>query len=195
VEMYKNLDIHDLENEIWKDILDYEGDYQVSNIGRVKSLKFGKKRILKQIKDTHEYFQVYLCKSGISKPKQVNRLVYETFKEKLEEGYVAHHIDEEPEKNFVENLESKERGKHSKDHKKGKYFSEEHKKKISESHKGEKNPNFGKGITNEKIIDIQLDIEKGDLTQKEIGNKYGVSQQTISHIKTGRIKLKFEKEN
>lgn len=33
--------------EIWKDKKDYEGLYQASNIGRVKSIKFGKERILK----------------------------------------------------------------------------------------------------------------------------------------------------
>ena len=35
-------------DEIWKDKKNYEGHYQVSNLGRVKSIKFGKEIILKQ---------------------------------------------------------------------------------------------------------------------------------------------------
>ena len=53
-------------DEIWKDKKDYEGHYQVSNLGRVKSIKFGKEIILKQkIKDG--YYYVGLSKNGILK--------------------------------------------------------------------------------------------------------------------------------
>jgi hypothetical protein len=191
IKIFENLDINDLENEIWKDILDYEGDYQVSNIGRVKSLKFGKERILKQSKDNTGYFQVCLCKNGISKPKKVHRLVFETFKEKLKDGYDAHHINEDKEDNFVDNLESKPHSDHSRDHNKGKKHSYESKKKMSENHidyKGENNPNFGKGITNQKIIEINTDIEKGELTQKEMTKKHEVSQSTIYKIKYKKLR-------
>ncbi len=34
--------------EEWKDVIGYEGLYQVSNIGSIKSLKFGKEKLLKQ---------------------------------------------------------------------------------------------------------------------------------------------------
>lgn len=47
--------------EIWKDIEGYEG-YKISNYGNVKSLKFGKEKILKPIKDKYGYLQVILCK-------------------------------------------------------------------------------------------------------------------------------------
>ena len=49
--------------EIWKDKKDYEGIYQVSNCGRVKSLNYnhtGKEKILKPTKDRYGYLQVNL---------------------------------------------------------------------------------------------------------------------------------------
>lgn len=39
MEIYKNLSLEDLPNEEWRDVVGYEGLYQVSNMGRVKSLK------------------------------------------------------------------------------------------------------------------------------------------------------------
>ena len=57
--------------EIWKDKKDYEGHYQVSNWGRVKSIKFGKERILKLTKDKDGYFFVNLYKNNKSKTFKV----------------------------------------------------------------------------------------------------------------------------
>ena len=76
--------------EIWKDIKGYEGLYQVSNIGRVKSLKriiinsvgrrkTVKERILKQQKVKEGYLHVSLCKNGKVKQLNVHRLVAQTF--------------------------------------------------------------------------------------------------------------------
>lgn len=65
--------------EIWKNIEGYEGLYQVSNLGRVKSLKFGKEKILKPVKNTFGYLQVILCKENIQKHLYVHRLVAQAF--------------------------------------------------------------------------------------------------------------------
>ena len=65
--------------EIWKDIEGYEGFYQVSNLGRVKSLKCGKERILKQYLNTHGYCQVSLSKKNTKPIKRVHQLVAQTF--------------------------------------------------------------------------------------------------------------------
>jgi len=202
MKIFENLDLKDLENEIWKNILDYENNYQISNSGRIKSLKFGKEKILKQIKDNYNYFFINLCKNGKSKIKYIHHLVYETFKGKLEEGYDAHHINENKEDNFVGNLESKPHNEHSSFHNKNKIVSEETKKKISKSGKGravteetrikikgKNNPNYK--ITNQKIIDIRIDIEK-KLSQRKIANKYDVSQTTVSSIKTGKVRELYE---
>ena len=63
--------------EIWKDIPNYEGLYQASNLGRIKSLK--RNKILNQIKSSDTYLQVFLCKNNKVKGYQVHRLIAKTF--------------------------------------------------------------------------------------------------------------------
>ena len=65
--------------EIWKDIVGYEGHYQVSNLGRVKSIKFRTERILKHVITTKKYLQVHLCKNNIRKDYHIHRLVAQPF--------------------------------------------------------------------------------------------------------------------
>jgi len=193
MKIFENLDLRDLDKEVWKTIEEYP-DYQISNLGRVKSFKNNcgiDVKILKQIKDKNGYLIIDLYKNGKSKLKKVHRLVYETHTGKLEEDYDAHHVNEDKENNFVGNLETKEHGKHSKDHHKDKIISKEIRIKMSntrkERYKKENHPNYK--ITNQKIIDIVVDIEKGDLTQVEIAKKHGVGQTTVSCIKTGKLKF------
>ncbi len=64
-------------NEIWKDVDGFEGIYQVSNLGRVKSFWSKNKNILKPYKDHEGYYQVKLVRySGAkSKNKRIHRLV------------------------------------------------------------------------------------------------------------------------
>lgn len=63
--------------EIWKDIVGYEGLYQISNLGNVKSLK--KDKIRKPCINPNGYKMVNLYKNGISKNILVNRLVAKAF--------------------------------------------------------------------------------------------------------------------
>ena len=91
--------------EIWKDVKDYEGLYQVSNWGRVKSFKFGKERILKQFTNNDGYLQVHLCKNGKLKTFLVHRLVAEAFLDNPNNLPQVNHKDENPQNNNVENLE------------------------------------------------------------------------------------------
>ena len=55
--------------ENWKDIKGYEGHYQVSDLGRVKSVKFNKERILHIQKSTNGYLKSELCKNGKTRNK------------------------------------------------------------------------------------------------------------------------------
>lgn len=94
-----------MRKEIWKDIKNYEGLYQVSNWGRVRSLKFGKIRILKACKDKDGYLIVTLYKSGQSKIFKVHRLVAETFIPNPDNLPITNHKNELKYDNRVENLE------------------------------------------------------------------------------------------
>jgi hypothetical protein len=65
--------------EIWKDIPGYEGHYQVSDLGNVKSLKFGIERILKKTKDTTGYLVCGIYKDGKMKKIGIHQLVTMAF--------------------------------------------------------------------------------------------------------------------
>lgn len=89
--------------EIWKDIKGYEGLYQVSNEGRVKSIRYRKEKILHQNK-VRGYLRTILSKNGVKTQYQTHRLVYETFESDIPNGLQVNHIDENKENNCVENL-------------------------------------------------------------------------------------------
>ena len=95
-------------NEIWKDIDGYEGLYEVSNLGKVKSLgnEFSRKeKILKQGKMKNGYLYVILWKEGKYKTCLVHRLVAQAFLENPNNYSCVNHKDENKENNCVENLE------------------------------------------------------------------------------------------
>ena len=89
--------------EEWKHIEGFDG-YQVSNEGRVKSLKFGKEKILKGGK-SKGYLIVDLCKNGARIHEQVHRLVAKAFLPNPNNLPQVNHKDENPSNNSVENLE------------------------------------------------------------------------------------------
>ena len=89
--------------EIWKDIKDYEGLYQVSNLGRVKRITTG--RVLKPLKHANGYLMVKLSKNSIVYTKTVHRLVAEAFIPNPEHKPEINHIDENKTNNNVSNLE------------------------------------------------------------------------------------------
>ena len=94
-----------MKKEYWKPVVGYEGLYEVSNWGRVKSLKFGKERILKQNQCMNGYYYVGLSKNGILKRYSVHRLVAEAFIPNLDNLPQVNHKDENKLNNVVSNLE------------------------------------------------------------------------------------------
>jgi hypothetical protein len=97
--------------EVWKDIAGYEGLYQVSNIGRVKSLpkmcgvRYNEERILKPCADKDGYLSVTLSNNYKMKHFKVHRLVAEAFLENEENLPIINHKDLCVTNNCVDNLE------------------------------------------------------------------------------------------
>lgn len=84
-----------LDGEIWINIPDYDGLYQVSNLGRVKSfskVRGENEKILKQYLNKHGYYFVRLHKDGKTKNKTTHRLVWESFNGKTN-MYVLHNVE------------------------------------------------------------------------------------------------------
>lgn len=102
--------------EVWKDVVGYEGIYEVSDHGRVKSVsrikvrKNGsamqiKNRILKKSVNAHGYEIVSLSNDGKRDTRKIHRLVAEAFCEKKNEKNCVNHKDGNKTNNYFENLE------------------------------------------------------------------------------------------
>ena len=89
--------------EIWKDIEGYEGRYQVSNTGKVKSLRA--KLVMKQKTNNCGYSEISLCVSQKRKSFLVHRLVALAFLPNYDNKKQVNHIDGNKKNNHTENLE------------------------------------------------------------------------------------------
>lgn len=94
-----------MNKEIWKDIVDYEGLYQVSNLGNIKSFHNNKEKILKPRKVKDGYLMICLYKNGKGKNYQVHRLVAKYFIKDYDENLEVNHKDYDKENNKANNLE------------------------------------------------------------------------------------------
>lgn len=115
-------------DEIWKPIKNYECLYEVSNLGRVRSLdkyvnyRYGnrevKGKILKPSLNGWGYPSISLSKNGITKSTRIHKLVAEHFLVKVKNKNCINHIDGNKENNYIDNLEwcnHKENTKHAMD--------------------------------------------------------------------------------
>ena len=94
-------------SESWKDVAGYEGLYQVSDQGNVRSRRRhgSSGGILKPGRDGHGYLRVVLYREGEWKPILIHRLVAQAFIPNPSNFPVINHKDENPANNAVDNLE------------------------------------------------------------------------------------------
>lgn len=185
--------------EIWKDIEEYKGLYQVSNLGRVRSIRNGKEKILKPF-DNHGYLRVQLYKDGVRKKETVHRLVAKTFIPNPENKPYVDHINTIREDNKVENLRwvtheeninnpltnikrkksltgraiSEEQKKKQSEKMKGRKLSIEHKKKISE------NNSNAKGVICNNVFFNSI---------QKCSDHYNIPQRVMAHWLDGTQKM------
>ena len=182
--MYRNLSLGNIEGEIWKDIAGFEGLYQVSSYGRVKSLNYGGGKgvvkIMKQTFTDKEYLIVRLTKDGKTKTFRTHKLVATAFIPNVENKPEIDHVNTIRYDNRVENLRfvtHKENmnneltRKHNSESHKGKVVSEETKEKISEAHKGK--------VVSEETRKKMSESQKGGVKSEE-------TRQKISEANKGR---------
>jgi hypothetical protein len=128
--------------EIWKDVVGYEGIYQVSNLGRIKSIdrlvwhssnkSYSKLKgvILKLDKKNKLYEQIHLCKNRKSKNFLVHRIVAQAFIPNTFNKSQVNHIDENKFNNKASNLEWVTQSENINHGNRNKIVSEKNSKKV-----------------------------------------------------------------
>lgn len=171
-------------NEIWKDVSGYEGYYQVSNLGRVRSLprrvnaaysatKLMSGKLLKPRYCKNGYYYVCLYGLGIQKNITVHSLVANAFLGDRPNGLDVNHIDGDKSNNSCTNLEYSSRSqniRHALDT--GLCHS-----RIGDNHHASK-------LSSKDIPAIRYRLAMGH-SQLSIARDYGVSQTVIGDISRG----------
>lgn len=171
-----------IEEEIWKDIVGYEGYYQVSNKGRVKSLGrkgsgcclFDRIKKITKSKDKTHYDSFGLCINGKSKSFMIHRVIAIHFIPNPESKKEVNHIDGNKSNNSISNLEwvtPSENIYHGL------------KLGIMNTANGLTKPNVR--FSRQDVVEIKKRIIKGDLGVN-IAKDYGVNKVLIYNIKSGR---------
>jgi len=170
--------------EEWKDVQGYEGSYQISDYGKVKSLqrkvntrnvggRISKEKILKSSLNAYGYPLVVLCCNNIRTTTLVHRLVAKAFINNLNNCPQVNHKDGNKQNNKLENLEWVTQSEN-----------EKHAYRTGlKSKRGEKNC-FAK-LTQKAVMDIRGKIKDKENTKKYrtiIADSYNVTERTISRI-------------
>lgn len=190
MDINKNYLLEDLPNEVWKDVVGYEGLYMVSNLSRVKKVKrfsnvtrvnkdgrvisFNipiKEAILKQNINCKGYYTLQLTKNSFPKTVTTHRLVAKAFLPNPENKPAVNHIDGVKTNNNVENLEwvtLSENVRHA------------HANNLACVRVGSDN-SFAK-LSEEDIINIRKTYKEGGFTHKSLGEIYNTHSSNIGLI-------------
>jgi len=160
--------------ETYKDIDGYEGIYQVSNLGNVKSLKYGNEKVLKNYLSCTGYYKVSLCVNFKAKSFNTHRLIAKSFIPNPDNKPQINHINGIRNDNRLDNLEwvtSKENMQHA------------HDTGLIITSKGEQR-SLSK-LTEKEVLEIRK-IGKSK-TQIELSRIYNVDQSLISYVLNNKI--------
>lgn len=180
---YKNQPKY-MEKELWHSVQHYEGYYEVSNHGRVRSLHGKKKgkfenvydkkgKVLKQRIGRLGYAYVILCVESIRKTKKVHRLVADAFCNKSAGANVVNHLDGKKTNNYYKNLEWTDN-----------HGNMEHAVKHGLILRGSQAP--GALLSETLVFDMRKMFKDGS-TQKAIGLKYNLNRHRVYDIVRNRI--------
>ena len=168
----------------WKDVIEFEGYYQVNSDGQVRSLdriviySSGSQRVhkgilLKPLLADNGYLRVCLQKEHKTVYKAIHRLVLQAFLGGLPFGYQVNHINGIKKDNRLDNLEyltPSQNRKHA-------FDTNLQKPLLGSNHQNAK-------LTEENILEIRTLF--GVMKQKDIATKFKVSRSTIADIQHGR---------
>lgn len=184
--------MNEIITEEWRPCPGYEGYYEISNLGRVKSAAIfirhdgnwaeeggyvKKIKIRKQQTNRYGYKTIKLCKLGTCIQARVHRLVAQAFIHTDNPNNQINHIDGDKTNNIISNLEWVTAAENMKHAWETGLVNKEH--TIGSRHHN--------AILNEKTVkEIRETYAKGGVTQKEIAEKYGVKVGTIKDITSGR---------
>jgi ribosomal protein S25 len=162
--------------EIWKDIKDFEGMYQISNLGRVKTLNYkntGKEEIRALSLTKDGYYKVRLLCNNKDKTVRVHRLVAEAFIPNNDNKETVNHIDGNKQNNRVDNLEWADRHEQ---------LYHAYKNNLRKAQKGQYNCNAS--LTEEQVKEIRkIYIPRSkEFGTVALGKKYGVNNSTIGDV-------------
>jgi len=159
--------------EVWIKIQGFT-DYEVSNLGNVRSLKYGKIRLLKNSNDNRGYLKNGLYHNNKNKKMLTHRLVALAFIKNIENKPDVKHINGVKTDNRVENLE----------------WCTEKENSVHAVLNGLTNTLIGENQNNSKLNDFKvIEIRKinKSMSQKNISLMFGVSQPLISMILKNKI--------
>lgn len=183
---YKNLSIQDMPGEIWKDVPNYEGIYQVSNMGRAKSLdritgaragkvKKNKSHILKQsVVKGRRYLSVNPSNNNVSTRIYLHRIVALLFVDNPEGKKCVDHINTITFDNRADNLRWVTYSENN--------LNEITKRRMSESKSGTNCFFYGKKFGTRKVLAVFPDGNTMEFSSiKEASDKTGIIYRTISY--------------
>lgn len=155
--------------EIWKDVVGYEGRYQVSNLGRVKYFKSKVGKIKKQQTDKDGYKFVTLYNGNKYIGKRTARLVCEHFLNSWNPKLEVNHINGSKTDNNVVNLEMCSRS--------------ENQKHAYDMGLQKDGINFKRSALSEQDV-LEIRKLRGLIPQRKLAKQFLVSQHTIMSIQT-----------